>query len=250
MKMTKSHRDTTQLSIEGERVTEEELLKAIRKTGMLKELIKEVYLERTLSKINVKEETIEEQILQYKENNGLNDEHRFKEHLKSLSLSQSLFREILSRPSKIVLYRNERWGDHVNSLYLKNKESYDYVSYKRIQSANMNLMQEVYFRLKDKEETWESIISQFPKINGKNGILKDVEVSSIEEELLSQMRKSGKGVVNFPIGINGQIVITELIETKSKELDEDLKTKILNEEFKAWLEETTTNLTKQAGIEE
>ena len=105
----------------------------------------------------------------------------------------------------------------------------------------MNLKQEVYYRLKDNEETWESIISQFPKINGKNGILKDVEVSSIEEELLSQMRKSGKGVVNFPIGINGQIVITELIETKSKELDEDLKTKILNEEFKAWLEETTTN---------
>ena len=83
MKMTKSHRDTTQLSIEGERVTEEELLKAIRKTGMLKELIKEV-LERTLSKINVKEETIEEQILQYKENNGLN-ENTDSEHLKFVS---------------------------------------------------------------------------------------------------------------------------------------------------------------------
>ena len=61
----KLQENTTSLSIEGKRVTEEELIKAVRKTGLLKEVIKEIYLERTLSEIKVNEETVEEQIRRY-----------------------------------------------------------------------------------------------------------------------------------------------------------------------------------------
>ena len=244
----KLQENTTSLSIEGKRVTEEELIKAVRKTGLLKEVIKEIYLERTLSEIKVNEETVEEQIRRYKERNDVIDNESFKNHLNKLSIDETLFKEMITRPSKVVIYRNERWGDHVNSLYLKNKESYDCISYNRVQSGNMNLMQEVYFRLKDREETWESVLSQFPRKNSKNGIFKDVPIKNVEDTILSKMKESGKGTVNFPISIGGQVIVTELVETKSSELDENLKRRILNEEFIAWIEETATNLTKQARI--
>ena len=121
----------------------------------------------------------------------------FKNHLNRLYIDEKIFKEMITRPSKVVRYRNERWGDHVKSLYLKNKEAYDRITYKRVQSNNMNLMQEVYFRLKDKEETWESILSQFPASQGKNGILKDVPAENIEEKLLLQMKNAGKENVTF-----------------------------------------------------
>ena len=250
MKMTKANKENGSLSINGEKVTEEELLKAVRKTGMLKELIKEIHLERTLCRIKINEDTVEDLVKEFREKNELNDEQRFKNHLNRLYIDEKIFKEMITRPSKVVRYRNERWGDHVKSLYLKNKEAYDRITYKRVQSNNMNLMQEVYFRLKDKEETWESILSQFPASQGKNGILKDVPAENIEEKLLLQMKNAGKENVTFPININGQIIISELIETKSSTFDENLKTKILNKEFNAWIEETTTNLTNQARIEQ
>ena len=53
--------------------------------------------------------------------------------------------------------QEEKWGPQVNSLYLQNKDEFDYVVYHELKSAKTNTLQEIYFRIKDKETTWETL---------------------------------------------------------------------------------------------
>ena len=64
---------------------------------------------------------------------------------------------------KIEKFKEERWGNRFNSLYLKNKDKFDQYTYKFLGLENGNAMKEVYFRLKDGEETWETMAEQFKK---------------------------------------------------------------------------------------
>ena len=92
------------------------------------------------------------------------------EFLTNNFLDEALFRQILSRPSKILEFRDERWGTRINSIYLKHKNRYDLVTYKCLQHNNYDVMQEAFFRLKDHEESWERMFNQFEeKTPGRNG---------------------------------------------------------------------------------
>ena len=54
-------------------------------------------------------------------------------------------------------------------------------------------MQEVFFRLKDNEETWESLARQFqPGSESANGRIGPVPVKSIEPSLLKALQKLEK----------------------------------------------------------
>ena len=66
-------------------------------------------------------------------------------------------------------------------MYLSKKENYDLIKYNRLQSDNPDVMQEVYFRLKDGEETWENMIKQFKSIDPKNnGIIGPIPLKNVE----------------------------------------------------------------------
>ena len=59
--------------------------------------------------------------------------------LESRTLNDKLMREIVSRPKKVILYREERWGPRVNSLYLKNKTQYDKITYRMLNEYLYNI---------------------------------------------------------------------------------------------------------------
>jgi len=99
-------------------------------------------------------------------------------------------------------------------------------------------MQEVYFRLKDKEESWESLARQFspgdPSANARVG---PIEVRQIEPELLEALRAFGVGTVIRPLTIESQVVVAELEVFQASHYNEELKAQILREEFDHWIQE-------------
>ena len=84
--------------------------------------------------------------------------------MKEKKIDRKILIDILSRPEKVVRYRNERWGEQINTLYLQNKEKYNLVTYNLLEANDIDVMYEVYFRIKDKEETWSDIAKKFPEV--------------------------------------------------------------------------------------
>ena len=147
--------------INDQKVSSTKILEIIRKNGQILSIIRDLIIDSELSIIELKPELEEELIKKFREDNKLTSEDEYHEYLNSRHLDEALLKQMVTRPNRIVQYREERWGPRAKSLYLQHKDNYDLVTYFRLQCNNSDVMQEVYFRIKDKEESWESLNMQF-----------------------------------------------------------------------------------------
>ena len=97
-------------------------------------------------------------------------------------------------------------------------------------------MQEVYFRLKDGEETWESLGKQFhPDEPDYEVRIGPVPVSSIEKPARG-LAEVGRRCCSTSFNALDQAVVAELESFQASRFDEELKQRILRQEFETWLE--------------
>ena len=225
------------LWLDDQPVTTAEVMAVLRKEGKLPEMVQFLVLERTLREVELTPEKESELEQTFRKQQNLESEENFKVYLEKMHITKTLLLEKLSRPERVVKYREERWGPMANSLYLKNKEKYDLINYRRLQSSNPDVMQEVFFRLKDKEESWETIAQQFPEApKDADARQTAIPASQIEAPLLAALRRAGPGVVLRPLQIDATtVVVTELESIETNSFDE-LQNLIIREEFESWMQ--------------
>ena len=170
--MTKDPSNNKKLAfwLDDQPVSCEEVMAVLRKDRKLPALVRELVLEQALNSVNLPATAENEMLIDFRQHQKLENDEEFLHFLQKAHLDEKLLKEMICRPQKVVQYREERWGPRANSLYLKHKDRYDKFTYRRLQTNNPDLMQEVYFRLKDNEDTWESLARQFPGAKPRKGI--------------------------------------------------------------------------------
>jgi len=224
-------------------ITDEDILNILRRHYQIPMLVRELILEQEMASVAL-ETGLEEKLLNdFCKQRQLESPEAFQGFLRANHLDEALMKKMVSRPARVMRYREERWGPRANSLYLKHKDRYDMVTYRRLQCGSADLIQEVFFRIKDREESWESLALQFnpgdPKANARIG---PVPVSQLEPSLLEALRQSGVGKVIRPIALADQTVVAELETFQASQFDEELREQVLREEFETWLQEACTKM--------
>lgn len=212
-----------------------ELLEAICMEKLQIPITKELLLKRHLEGIILDDGT--EVLRKFKEVNKLIDQEKYNKYLENNRITEKILVQFLQRPNKLKIFKEERWGPRANALYLKNKEKYDKMSYYQLKSRDSDVMQEVYFRIKDGEETWESMSQKLPGAN--NPKIGPVAAEEIEPELIEEMKKLGAGKIVKPLKVKGEYVVAELCETLPTKFDSTLREQILHDEFCNWLKTET-----------
>ncbi len=245
MRMSAETLDTAVLWLDEQPFSSNAVVDALRMNNQLPSLISELILNETLSNIHIDSDFEDNLLAEYKSKNELLTDDKYMNYLKLNLLDEKLLRWSLSRPYRIISFREERWGARVNTLYLKHKEKFDTVVYRCLQSSNADLMQEVFFRLKDKEESWESLARQFPGAQTDSAArMGPIQVHKIEPLLLEALRKYGPKRIIKPINIKGKFTVAELENFNASKLDDELRTELLKEEFGNWLQEESTKMIK------
>ena len=235
--------------IDNEEIDSQAVVDALRKTGDIKKVLKELLLEKILVDEKVETEEAKEALRKYKEENKLDTEEKYITYLEKKIIDEKLLLEILTRPKKIINYRENRWGQRAKSLYLKYKDDYDMVTFRALQSGNSDVMQEVYFRIKDKEESWDSMARQFyPNQANASAKKGPVPISTVDSKVIAEMKKSGIGRITKPFYVKDKIIIAELEKLEAKRFDENLRKTIINREFESWLDQETTKLTQKLSF--
>lgn len=231
-------------------VSTAEVMAVLRKESKLPELVRNLVLERTLSQVKLPEGREDELVQNFRQQKQMDSDESFSEFLRKNYLTCSLFKESLSRPERVVQFREERWGPRAESLYLKDKDRYDKITYKRLQLANADVMQEVFFRLKDKEDSWETMASQFPGAQANADARQvSIPVSKVEAPLLAALRKAGPGVVIRPVRLNtNTVVVAELESIEASHFDTELRNLILRQEFDSWLKEECSKMLSKLQV--
>ncbi len=220
-------------------VSTAEVMAVLRKEHKLQDLVKNLVLDRTLRQVKLPNGREEELVNNFRGQQNLESDEGFSDFLQRNHMTLSLLQESLSRPERVVQFREERWGPRANSLYLKHKDRYDKITYRRLQAANADIMQEVFFRLKDKEDSWETLARQFPGAQADaNARQVSIPSGSIEPPLLEALRRAGSGVVIKPLRLNNNtVIVAELESIEASRFDDELRTLILRQEFESWLKE-------------
>ncbi len=227
------------LWLDDQPVSAAEVMAVLCKENKLNELVSNLVLDRTLSQVKLAQGQEEELVNDFRKQHQLEGDEAFTDFLQKNHITEPLLKQNLSRPHRVVQYREERWGPRANSLYLKHKDHYDRINYRRLQSGNADVMQEVFFRLKDNEDSWETLARQFPGAQpDADARQNSIPAAQMEAPLLAALLKAGPGTVIRPLRVNANtVVVAELESISPSRFDEELRTLILKREFDSWLEE-------------
>ena len=213
-----------------------EMIGLLRKQGALPQLIRDWVLEKELAGISIEKELQQKEIDEFRSRTNLKDEDAYINYLQNNHLNEDLLIEMITRPHKIVRYREERWGAFTNSLYLQNKDRFDLVTYNKLESNNPDVMQEIYFRLKDNEESWDGLAQQFPDAPANATALQGpIPVANVEKPVLKILRESEPERVARPIRCGNKVIVVALKQFHPSVFDESIRIELLKREFDEWL---------------
>ena len=240
---------TPLILLDDKAINANDLLDLARKNGQLNQLLRDWVLDQALCETELPV-GMESQLLQdFKQDHNLDSEEAYVAFLQQRLLDEPLVLAMISRPHKVVRYREERWGPRANSLYLQHKERYDRLRYRRLQATNADVMQEVYFRLKDREESWESLARQVnPGDPAATGMVGPVTASQVEPALLSQLRQAGEGKLLRPMQLGQHTVVAQLEEVIPSEFNDELRTLLLRDAFEEWLGEECSRMLQKVSF--
>ena len=231
------------LWLDDQAIAAEHLLGLLRRQGQIPSLVRELVMDQALGSVELSETEEADLLTAFRAERQLEADEAFQAFLQANQLNEPLLRHMVTRPERVVRYREERWGPRANSLYLQHKERYDLVTYRRLQCSNADVMQEVFFRLKDREESWDSLAQQFAGGDpNATGLVGPAPVGNVEEAVLTALRQQGPGRVCRPIQVGDQVVVTELEAFQPSEFNDELRSRILREEFENWLQEECSKM--------
>lgn len=222
------------LQVGNQKIAAEQFVSLLKSSQLLPQLLREFFIEQAIAPIEYSSEELEgycQQIAQQPENYGTPPQH--------IQLRAP-------RQLKLEKFKESTWGDRVESTFLNCQEQLDRVLFSLIQSEDVEVIQELYFRLQEGEESFAKLASQYsqgPEAH-TNGLVGPIELNNLHPKLAQVLKVSQPGQLSPPIRVDKWLVIVRLERYIPAQFDVKMRQRLLDELFEAWLQE---NISKHAG---
>ena len=167
------------------------------------------------------------------------DEDAYRDWLRQQGITSKQFAAWNERELKIRKFQNQRWGRKLYSYFLERKRDLDQVICSLMYLRDMDLAQELYFRLAEGEESFAELARQYSE--GKEaqtgGRVGPIELGKLPSELVRMFYGGQPGQLWFPTAIGGWVIIARLEASLPARLDATMRQYLLNELLEAWLQE-------------
>jgi parvulin-like peptidyl-prolyl isomerase len=230
------------LEINGDKFQSEQLVEKIIGCGMMPQLIKEITIDRVTADISLTSEERQLAAQQVFQQLGIDSDEKLQEWLKRQGMRVSDLEQRAERAFKLSKYKQTIWGAKVNSIFLERKPQLDRVIYSLICTKDFCVAQELYFRIKEGEQSFDELAreySQGPEAQ-TGGLIGPVEFGSINANLAKILLVSDAGQVQTPTVIGDWIVLVRLEKLLPAKLDESVQQRLIDESFSKWLEEAVS----------
>jgi parvulin-like peptidyl-prolyl isomerase len=228
------------LEINGGKFRAETLVAKFVTSGMMPQLVREMTLDRSTADLSL---TPEEQKLAHQQafqQLGIDSEEKLNAWLKQQGMTLGDLEKRAERSLKLDKFKKATWGAKVNSAFLERKQQLDRVIYSLICTKDFCVAQELYFRVKEGEQSFDELAreySQGPEAQ-TGGLIGPVEIGSIHPNLAKMLISSDVGTVQTPTVIGDWIVLVRLEKILPVSLDEAMQQRLIDENFSKWLEES------------
>jgi parvulin-like peptidyl-prolyl isomerase len=227
------------LKIGDQFLTGEEIIPLLEKYQLLPQLAREIVVDRAIEGITCTTDEQKQGYQKFCKQQQIETESDLQEWLKRRNLSPAHLEALVERSVKIEKFKQQTWGNQLESYFLQRKGQFDKVIYSLLRTKDAGVAQELYCRLLEEEATFEELAREYSqgpeaKTGGKVG---PVELSNPHPTLAKMLAISEPGQLWPPTRLNEWFVLVRLEESLPAQLDDAMRSQLLNERFNQWLQE-------------
>ena len=143
----------------------------------------------------------------------------------------------LYKSLKIEKFKNEKFADKVEDLFLKRKSNLDRVSYSLIRSKSRDKIAELNMRLKEEEDTFSELSSQFSEgvENVLHGLIGPLEISKVNPVIAERLKSSKSWQLWPPFECEGWWVLLRHERFIPATLNKEMRNRLINELYEVWI---------------
>lgn len=236
--------DNHWINIEGE------LIKVDNTPILLKELnLIPLFLRRFLENKFIQEVTPskEDQIKYYQQFLGrekITDKNSLNNWLNFNNISESNLELKIYNSLKLEQFKEKRFGNKVEKLFLDKKSDLDRVTYSLIRAKSREKIFELNLRLKEGEATFPELSSEFSEgvENVLHGLIGPMELGKVNPFIAERLKASTSGQLWPPFECEGWWVILRHERLIPASLNNNMRLRLINEMYELWI----TNKIKNA----
>lgn len=158
-------------------------------------------------------------------------------------LSQFQFEEMTTRSLRIEKFKQLTWGHKLESHFLQRKQEFDRVIYSLLRTKDQDIAQELFFRISEDEQSFAELAQQYSEgaEAETGGLIGPIELGTLNAKLANLLYTSQIGHVRS-FGLGEWCMIVRLEKQISAQLDEQMRDRLMQEKFDAWLHEQVQQL--------
>jgi parvulin-like peptidyl-prolyl isomerase len=230
---------TVEFQIANQTLSTDQLLPRLAGYQMLPKLVQEVLIDQAIAPITcTDDETVAAHQKFYEQNQIVEDEARQKWKAR-FGMTDDQLQERATRELRIEKFKQDTWGNKLESYFLQRKNSLDKVIYSLIRTQDAGIARELYFRILEGEQTFAELAREYSKgVEAQtDGLIGPVELS-VPHPVLAQLLLSSKpGEIMPPTQVGEWIVLVRLERFIPAQMDDAMRKRLLDECFQTWLSE-------------
>ncbi|MDZ8070040.1 MAG: peptidylprolyl isomerase [Nostoc sp. DedQUE08] len=227
------------LRIGNQIISQAEITHLLAGYQMLPQLCRLVIIERAISPFELTPSEKLGVIEQFYQNNQLTTPEAQAKVLKHYSMSLEQLEAVATRELRIEKFKQATWGTKLESYFLQCKSQLDKVIYSLIRTSDAEVAQELYFRIKAQEQTFADCASLYSQGQEAQtgGMLGPVTISQPHPAIAQKLSISQPGQLWPPMKLDEWFVIVRLEKLIPAQLDDAMRSTLLNHLFETWLAE-------------
>ena len=219
-------------------VSSSDLISQLRRYQMIPQLLRGMVIDRATAPYACTSKEKESALAQFYQQHQLNSSGTLDAWLQINHLSQDEIEALALRAIQIEKFKVATWGSKLKSYFLKRKSSLDQVVYSLIRTGDPGLAQEIFYRLKDNEQSFAELARQFSEgsesqTGGKMG---PVPLSQPHRAIRQLLVVSQSGQIWTPRRVEEWVVIVRLEQLVPVQNNAAVDQYLLNELFEAWVQ--------------
>ena len=227
------------LNVGNRAITADEVLPLMAGYQMLPKFLQELIIDEAIADIVCTPEEQENACAQFYAQNQIGDEATRQAWLKQYGMTEEQLQNLAARGLRIEKFKQDTWALKLESYFLERKGTLDKVIYSLIRTKDVGIAQEVYFRINDGEQSFAELAreySQGPEAQ-TDGLIGPVELSVPHPALANLLSRSKPGELSPPTRVGEWMVIVRLERFIPCQMDDAMRQRLLDEQFKRWLQE-------------
>lgn len=226
------------LQIGNSTINPTDIIPLLAKYRMLPQLWRELIIDSAIASIELSAEEETNAKEQFDAKHQLTTPEICQAWLKHYGMNLEQLADLATREVKIEKFKQLTWGPHLKAYFLAHKSKLDKVIYSFLRTADVEVAQELFFRIRAGEESFAECAkayAQGPEAQ-TGGLIGPVELSQPHPELVKILTSSQLGQVLPPTRLGEWFVIVRLEQFIPAQLDDMMRSQLLNRLFEAWIE--------------